>query len=328
MAVALKQDKLPDAASLATDPPSPLAESAPPLRPRLNIDLRSHVSELFAATGDRLATLSFYLCMASLLVAGHYAHLDHYITPEYGLGYALGILGGSLMLLLLIYPLRKRLPRLRWVGGAGGWFKAHMIMGVLGPMCILYHCNFSLGALNSNVALICMLVVSGSGLFGRYFYTRIHYGLYGSKATRAQLSKDVHIMRGRLAVIFQLQPALADKLTSFEQAALQPIDGEFRALKRAMSIGLRAHWVYAAAAPLVARAIATQTQMSDWNRASRERHHKDALRLVQVYLELVRKHAQIIFFERLFALWHVLHVPLFAMMVMAAIAHIIAVHVF
>lgn len=326
MAVAVKQDP-----STAPAPASGAALSVvPPAAhpPRANIRLRAHFSELFAATGDRLATLTFYFAAASALVVGHYAALDQYITPEYGLGYLFGIVGGSLMLLLLIYPLRKRMPRLKWLGGAGAWFKAHMILGVLGPLFILYHCNYSLGAQNSNVALICMLVVSGSGLFGRYFYTRIHYGLYGSKASREQLAKDVGIMRARLSMLFQLEPALAATLTDFEQAALAPINGEFLMLRRALSVGLGAHWVYALATPMVKRAITTQAQLGAWDGAGRKRHLREALQLVQVYLELVRKHAQISFFERLFALWHVLHVPLFAMMVMAAVAHVVAVHVF
>jgi hypothetical protein len=33
-------------------------------------------------------------------------------------------------------------------------------------------------------------------------------------------------------------------------------------------------------------------------------------------------------YERLFALWHVLHVPLVYMLVAAAIAHIVAVHMY
>ena len=37
-----------------------------------------------------------------------------YLTPEQGLGYALGIIGASLMLMLLLYPLRKHA---RWARG-------------------------------------------------------------------------------------------------------------------------------------------------------------------------------------------------------------------
>jgi hypothetical protein len=43
---------------------------------------------------------------------------------------------------------------------------------------------------------------------------------------------------------------------------------------------------------------------------------------------VTRKLAQIGIFERLFSLWHVFHVPLFAMMLLSAIGHVVAVHVF
>ncbi len=70
-----------------------------------------------------------------------------------------------------------------------------MMMGIIGPVCILIHCGFSLGATNSNIALFSMLTVAGSGIFGRYFYSKIHHGLYGRKATLAELQGT----RGRAA---------------------------------------------------------------------------------------------------------------------------------
>ena len=102
------------------------------------------------------------------LLWGFNAHLDHYLAPDRGLGYALGIIGGSLMLVLLIYPARKRIEWLNVIGGVPIWYRAHMTLGIVGPLLVLFHSNFSLGATNSNVALFCMLAVSGSGLIGRY----------------------------------------------------------------------------------------------------------------------------------------------------------------
>ena len=40
-----------------------------------------------------------------------------------------------------------------------------------------------------------MLVVSGSGLFGRYFYARIHHGLHGRKADLAELKQYAEKLR-------------------------------------------------------------------------------------------------------------------------------------
>jgi uncharacterized membrane protein YidH (DUF202 family) len=50
------------------------------------------------------------------------------------------------------------------------WFRLHVILGVAGPVLILFHCNFRLGALNSNVALFSMGAVVASGVIGRYLY--------------------------------------------------------------------------------------------------------------------------------------------------------------
>jgi hypothetical protein len=58
-----------------------------------------------------------------------------------------------------------------------------------------------------------------------------------------------------------------------------------------------------------------------------KRFRRDRL-LVRQYLRSVRKVANFDFYERLFSLWHILHMPLFIMMVGASILHIIAVHMY
>jgi hypothetical protein len=58
----------------------------------------------------------FLVACLILIFVGMHAGLERFITPEKGLGYALGIVGGSAMLLLLLYPARKRL---RWLGPIG-----------------------------------------------------------------------------------------------------------------------------------------------------------------------------------------------------------------
>ena len=88
------------------------------------------------------STSVFATVVAALLVLGWRVPTERYITPTRGFGYALGIIGGSLMLLLFLYSARKRIPWLKFMGPAAGWFRYHMVLGVLGPLCILYHCQF------------------------------------------------------------------------------------------------------------------------------------------------------------------------------------------
>jgi hypothetical protein len=55
---------------------------------------------------------------------------------------------------------------------------------------------------------------------------------------------------------------------------------------------------------------------------------REGLAALDRYLLTVRRAAGFSFFERLFALWHVLHVPLFVMLVIAGFTHVVAVHLY
>jgi hypothetical protein len=74
-----------------------------------------------------------------------------------------------------------------------------------------------------------------------------------------------------------------------------------------------------------ARAI-MQTQA--WSRRERRSHMRSVERHLLEYFAAVRKAAQFAFFERLFSLWHLLHLPMFFFLISATIIHIIAVHLY
>ena len=157
---------------------------------------KAHPTRRNESSGSRLEKFGAMLFFGGVLITLFRGWLDRddlSRTAESGIGYALGIIGGVLMLLLLLYPLRKRARFMQRLGPVKWWFRSHMILGIVGPMCILFHCSFHLGALNSNVSLLCMTLVAGSGLIGRYLYSKIHYGLYGRKITLQELLKDTSV---------------------------------------------------------------------------------------------------------------------------------------
>ena len=143
----------------------------------------------------------FGFFVIALLAWGYNAHLERYITPNRGFGYALGIIGGSLMLVLLMYPARKRAQWLHFIGGVPIWSRIHMTLGIVGPLLILFHSNFSLGATNSNVALFSMLAVSGSGLIGRYIYSRVYGDWHDHKATLEELQARAELLRNQSQIV-------------------------------------------------------------------------------------------------------------------------------
>ena len=50
--------------------------------------------------------------------------------------------------------------------------------------------------------------------------------------------------------------------------------------------------------------------------------------MISTYLEAARHAAQFSAYERLFSLWHILHVPFVFMLVISGVVHVIAVHMY
>ncbi len=203
-----------------------------------------------------------------------------------------------------------------------------MVLGILGPLCILYHANFGLGATNSNIALFCMLIVAGSGLVGRYIYAHIHHGLYGSKLSLGELRKSAENLRAASGA-FGFLPELVERLESVERKLLSsagqtPLVGIAR-LTGAYAISLHARMQLRGYVRKCLRAAAAS---STTIAAERKRLRRAAFAYIDRRLAATRRVAGLEAYERLFSLWHALHLPLIFMMLIAGTVHVIAVHVY
>ena len=280
------------------------------------------------ASGKGLWTAGFYLLIVLIVYIGWQYRGNVYITPEEGLGYMLGITGGSMMLLLLMYPLRKHLRWTRSLGAVRHWFRAHMLMGILGPVCILYHCNFQLGSMNGNIALFSMLLVATSGLIGRYFYTKIHYGLYGKKADLDHLSSEAAIAKSFMDKIFEAAPELHIRLQNLERQAVAPLHGFIAGVTRVFAVSLKSRWYALTSGPALRRASSHSAWGVQLTAEQRRVYYRHARFYLYAYLGTVRKVAGLSFYERLFSLWHILHLPFFFMLLITGFVHVYAVHMY
>lgn len=247
---------------------------------------------------------------------------DNYLSAESGLGYLLGIAGGSLMIILLLYPLSKRLSLLTRSIPIRYWFGIHMLFGILGPMMILFHSNFQLGSTNSTIALFSMLLVAGSGLVGRYIYTRIHHGLYGSRVTLKELNQETKDNHRQLLAMYAMDEILGTRLDSMEAKALQPYSGLMKSLIHVIYLAVNAHRLRRE----VMRLIKASYSENRTDKALPD--SKAVVQSINRYTLALRKAAAFKLYERLFSLWHILHLPLFFMMIITAIIHIFAVHMY
>jgi hypothetical protein len=276
----------------------------------------------------KVVPLMFSIAVAGVLWFGWLNREDSGLTPESGAGYWLGIVGSSLMVLLLLYPLRKRMRFLRPLGTVVFWFRAHMILGVFGPVLILLHANFRLGSINSNVALAAMLIVAGSGIVGRYLYGKIHLGLYGRKVVVQEILADADALKGLIGAGLPVADRVVAQLNAFAQQGTASPKGVLTGLFLLPTIGWRARAVRARLIADARRVIAVEGKKLGWSRKARRQQLAGVADLVSLHVAAVKKAAAFALYERLFRLWHVFHLPLFFLLVIAAIIHIFAAHFF
>lgn len=249
----------------------------------------------------------FWYGSAALLIYVGWATRDRrYFVAESGVGYWLGIIGGSLMLLLLIYPIRKRNPQWRFVGSIKFWFRLHMILGIVGPVLVLYHSGFRLGSLNGSVAFFSMIIVALSGLVGRYLYRRIHHGLYGKKLRFEELYHNDLDWAQKLNKRLEEYPRLIDNLKEAERT----LDRRNSENTRSLSFYLRMRWRL--------RRLRKAVKQEIGDRKFR--------RVILRRVWNLRSICNLGINEILFSFWHVLHFPLFILMVLSGITHVVVVH--
>jgi hypothetical protein len=71
-----------------------------------------------------------------------------------------------------------------------------------------------------------------------------------------------------------------------------------------------------------------EARCKGWNRRERRKRYQRARRQLKTYLATVRLIAELGFYERLLSLWHVLHFPLYILLVITGIVHVVAVHMY
>jgi hypothetical protein len=285
------------------------------------------LKQRYLAGAHRVLIVLYALAWLLLVSWGWSVRDEGYIHASSGLGYVLGITGASLVLLLLTYSLRKRWRPLRRLFHLRYWFRVHMACGVLGPTAILFHCGFSLGSPNSSVALICLLTVASSGLIGRFLYNRVHAGVYGEKIKLAQVRRDFSVLKEAL-----LELSVTDKQK-------ERCDKVFDALEELIvaqgMASFRTLWQSRKRAQVISKGLRSLIDaIEDYHDTHPQAHEvlaktrEDIHNCADVMLAILNKLPGLHLFERLFSLWHVVHLPIFGLMLITAIIHVIAVHMY
>jgi hypothetical protein len=165
-----------------------------------------------------------------------------------------------------------------------------------------------------------MLIVSLSGIVGRFIYRRIHYEYMGHVATIDELQGEARHEGRLLAATARAVPEMGRILADFRERSLAPRRGVVAGTVRFFTTGHRARVARRRAVRIYRRAPVSKSNgappMSEVRRAVREN------------VRAVQRAGDYSAYERAFALWHALHLPFCVVLFLAAAVHVVAVHMY
>jgi hypothetical protein len=269
-------------------------------------------SELFFALG-------MVLFVAVLFVLGRLYWDERYYIPEEGLGYALGLIGGIMMLIAYGYAAVKHIGWLRRSGIIRHWLRIHIFFGIFGPILVILHSTFRFGSLNGAIALVSMVLVFLSGVMGRYLYSKIHYGLGGQKARVGEVKENLISVGKRIQ---------SKRLERFTASVMSHPGGLFSAWFDLVLFGWKSRWLSFQLRRDMKRHLQVLGEKNQWTRKEIRRHRREFRRQLSFYMLMLRKVSLFSVYERFFAFWRHAHVPLLYLLFLSGVVHVIAVHMY
>ncbi len=229
------------------------------------------------------------------------------LKPGGSLGLLYGIGGATLMTLMLLYSLRKRVPFLASLGALGDWLDFHIFCGVVGPLLIVLHSAFKVGGLIA-IAFWSMVAVAGSGIFGRFLYAQIPRTARGDALSLDEARRLEQALTETLQRDFGLSAAEIAELTGDEQERA----GRERSLVGALL-------------SLLAAPFAFRARFARFRARHRAIPRETAARLARLARQGELLHRRLALWRHLhelFHYWHVFHKPFAILMYLFAAIHI------
>ncbi|MCP4235079.1 MAG: hypothetical protein GY770_16100 [Aestuariibacter sp.] len=151
-----------------------------------------------------------------------------------------------------------------------------------------------------------MIIVSLSGLVGRYLYRNIHHGLYGEKIRFDELYHQNEEWQKSMDLMSQQQPEVANQLHELEEKLADRHTGNNRS-----------YWFYRS----------TRRRLRQLRSVVRVQLADSLFRKAMLgRLSSLSQICNLGINEIMFSYWHILHLPLFIMLVLSGITHVAVVH--
>ena len=249
-------------------------------------------------------------------------------TAGSDLGYYMGLVGSLMMASLLLYPLRKHVKLFQNFGSLRKWFVIHMVFGILGPILVLFHSTFQTHSFNATVAFWSMVVVLASGVIGRFVFTRMYTGLEGNKATLKDMQNFLAKCTEDSRRALDLVPDVEKELDDYRKRAFATGTLTWRNMLKFFAIEWQGKRLITRARKKVIPALQKEAKEQGWPKNWYEAERKIFYVLIEDYVTAIDLTARYDAWEKLLGWWQLLHVPLVYVLLITALVHVYAVHMY
>ena len=146
------------------------------------------------------------------------------LRPAGERGHGFGIVGSTLMLLLLLYSVRKRTKLLTWFGTINKWLNIHIYFGVIGPFLIILHTSFKVSGIVA-VSFWSMIAIALSGVLGRYIYVQIPHNLIGDELSLSEVEQQKLAINKQIETRFNITEKLIARLEQMTNGKMEKETG-------------------------------------------------------------------------------------------------------
>ncbi|TFG97071.1 MAG: hypothetical protein E4H13_11430 [Calditrichales bacterium] len=276
-------------------------------------------------SGFRFSLILLYLIFSAILVYYIYDGWSYYLAdltarprmdshlnlkPGGMRGHGLGMVGSFMMLLLLLYSLRKRTNMLKWLGSVPSWLEFHIFLGIMGPLLVILHSSFKLNGIVS-LSFWSMIAVALSGVLGRYIYAQIPRGIQGNELSL----QEVETMNQQLNRILREKFSLDDYQLKRLQSIGMQWDESKQSLTRVLMAILLDDFLFIIKRPFLRRRIKKIVRMSG-------RDLKEIQMLSRQKVVLQRRLTLWQRIHKIFHNWHIIHKPFAVIMYLIMIVHV------
>lgn len=261
-----------------------------------------------------------------LVYIGWTAARQHTSTVGGDLIYNAGLVGGSLMLVALIYAIIKRAWGLRRFLASDVLYYVHIACGAVGAYLVILHTSFDLRSINGSVALAMTLIVIISGALGRYLYTLSTISLHRQYV-------DIRNTENNLFELIEKYDCdhsdrIRQRLSKFAQHCFKKPESFFSYSIRWMSVfyfGIYYYLLSKRDLRKISKVMSKTVKLEKKDFVILKKYQKKQLRyylwdtVVMGYTSLV---------EQVLRHWRILHIPALYILTTTAIVHVVVIHMY